>query len=78
MCFSPKGLAKENPEATKGWAIPSLSLKGIGRERRGEGKGDSLATGFRKRQNKRLAESTLLFATFSSKEKVAEMKAKSR
>jgi len=67
-------LARKYPEATKGWAILSLSLKGIRRERRGEGEGVSLATRFRKRQGKRLAKRMLLFATFSSKEKVEEMK----
>ena len=65
---------KKVSRSNKGWAILSLSLKGIRRERRGEGEGVSLATRFRKRQGKRLAKSTLLFATFSSKEKVEEMK----
>lgn len=44
MCFSPQGLAREYLEATKGWAILSLSLKGIKGERSGEGKGVSLPT----------------------------------
>jgi len=67
MCFSPQGLAREYLGATKGWAILFLSLKRIRRERRGkeypyppEDKGS---------QGKRLAKSTLLFATFSSKKK---------
>jgi len=41
---------------------------------RGEGKGVSLPTRGGKGSGKRLAKSTLLFATFSFKEKVAENK----
>jgi hypothetical protein len=43
---------------------------------RGEGKGISLPTRDGKSSGKRLAKSTLLFATFSSKEKVGEKKVK--
>jgi len=71
-------LAKEFPEATKGWAVLSLSPEGIRRERREEGKGVSLSSVYSKRQGKRLAKSTLLFAAFSFKEKVGEMEVRSR
>jgi len=37
-------MAREYPEAARGWAILSLSPKGIRRELRGEGKGVSLPT----------------------------------
>jgi len=45
LCFSPQGLAREYPEAIKGWAILRSQFIGIG-ERRGEEKGVSLSTKF--------------------------------
>ncbi len=76
MLFA-EGLGKRVSRGNQGWAILSLSLSGIRRERRGEGKGTSFPIRHCKKQGKRLAESTLLFATFSSKEKVEEMKIES-
>jgi len=68
-------LAREYPEVARGWAILSLSSKGIRRELKGEGKGISLPTRDGKGSAKRLAKSIPLFATFSCKEqsRVAEV-----
>ena len=63
------GFGKGISEAAKGWAILSLSLKGIRRERRGEGSGISLPTIDGRSSGKRLAKSTLLFAPFLLKKK---------
>jgi len=70
-----RGFGKGISRSNQGWAILSLSLKGIRRGRRGiRGREHPFPSGLGKRQEKRLAKSTLLFATFSSKEKVEEMK----
>jgi len=73
-----RGFGKRISRGNQGWAILSLSLKGIRRGRRGTRGGEHpFPSGLGKRQEKRLAKSTLLFATFSSKEKVGEVKLRS-
>jgi len=64
MCFSPQGLAREYREATKGWAILSLSLEGIRRERMGEERGVSLPTRGQEKAREGIGEKLASFCYF--------------
>ena len=75
VLLSAAGLSKRVSRGSQGVGNSPLNPpKGIKRERRGERKRISLPTRDGKSSGKRLAKSTLLFATFSSKEKVGEKK----